>query len=312
MNKLFYELLISFAFINFCSVFAMEDLSEEDQVAIAIALSQDSVRTAPPPHAFATRDFSSEGLVRRMVAEEARKQAENDAATAALIRRMAIEDERTDRRMQVPVPEEMDAATAALIAAMTLEDASAGPRIVTHAVGGLHRDPIFHQVRAHKDVAIHRALLAPIVTLLERVSHGVDVHTLDGHVVANMVKLHTMGDAFGIDNPALTVPEMRAYLLAHSDFYKDYERQVVTGAQLTGYIDAALARASEQASTLGMYSRVISLTQRLKPDDRTMYLKRLLDAISENYLTAGGCFQGVRNRIYVRYVDMMNNLMGHG
>lgn len=300
MKNIFFLFLILFAFINSSNIFAMDtdEFSDEDRLAIAIALSQDACVTLPP------RDFASEDLVRRMVAEEARKKQAEDEATAALIRRMTLEDRRATYCST------MDEATAALIAEMLEEKPTPSLAVAAPAANRFHGDPIFHIVRTHKDVAIHRATLGSIVVLLERISQGDDVHVLDGHVVANLERLHTIGDAFGVDTPTLTAAEMRTYLLSCCDSYKEYEGHAVTKMQLNGYIGAVLTTASEQTSTLRMYSRVVSLIQHLGTRDQAMYLKRLLDAISENYLTQGGCFQGVRNRIYIRYVDMMNNLIG--
>lgn len=333
MKNICLTFLMFFTLADFNDVLAMDDVSEEDRLAIAMALSLDSAQTIPPrsptmddvseeDHRLAlavalsqdstpaTIDFASEALARRMmVAEEARKKADDDAATADLIRRITLGEEAVACPVGAPAP--MDDATATLIAAMlTADESIIHSHTVVHTVGGFHSDPTFHIVRTHKNIVTYRAMLKPIVTFLEGVAQGVDVHTLDDHVVGNIGKLHAIGDAFKVDNPALTIPEMHAYLLAHSNSYKGYEGQSVAKMQLAGYIDAALTRASEQASTLSMYSRVVSLLQRLGSKDQTMYLKRLFDAISENYLTQGGCFQGVRNRIYVRYVDMMNNLIG--
>ncbi len=296
MKALFHACLLLLICTDSC--WGAAAVSYEDQLAIAMALSENDDRVAPlalvAPRAPLVIDFASEDLARRL--------ADKEQESLDLIAALTLGEGAASCTAVAP----MDKATAALIAALTLEDAHPSP------TGGFHECPTVQRVLLHKDVATHRATLAPIVKVLSGISQGSNVHVLDAHVVANIGKLHAMGEAFGVDNPALTAPEMRAYLLAHSDFYKGYERQAVTKAQLTQHIDAALKTASLDGSVLRMYSRIVSLIQRLDREgmDSRTYLQLLFDAISENYLTQGGCPQGVRNRAYIRYVSLLNTLMG--
>ncbi len=201
-------------------------------------------------------------------------------------------------------------ASLALIAAMGFEAHDGG------GGGGFAQSPTIYKVQRHAKFADHRKTLTPIVDFLKGISQGANVHDLDGHVAANMANLHLISDDFDIDNSKLTVAEIKGYLEGfleqNPNFYKGYEGTAVTHPQLLGYIDAALATASADASTLQMYSRLTSLIQLMEKEgmDTRTYMQHLFDAVSENYLTQGGCFAGVRNRAYVRYVSMLHSLMG--
>ena len=200
-----------------------------------------------------------------------------------------------------------EAASLALIEAM---------QIAERGGGGFGQSVTAFKVQTHAKVADHRKTFVPIVELLKVFPQGADVHGLDVHVAANLGVLNAIGDDLGVDNAALTAANMKDYfatfLKENPDFYKGYEGTAVNHAQLLGYIDAALATASAQVSTLQMYSRIVSLIQLLDKDgiDTRTYLQHLFDAFSENYLTQGGCFEGVRNRAYIRYVAMLHSLMG--
>lgn len=260
-------------------------MSEQEQLDRAIALSLSDIHDDAPVAAGEEPDAATAALIAALMAAEGGPAVHHAAAA------------------------DIDLASAELIEALRMADFAG-------VAGAPHISPIFIAVHNHAHIVAHRATLAPIVAHLTGVAQNADVHTLDGHVTANLAALHAMGDDFGVDNPNLTVADMRGYLVSflgeHPGFYTGYVGQAVTHEALIGYIDAALARASEQAPTLRMYSRVISLIQRLDAEgiDNRTYLQHMFDAIAENYLTHGGCFEGVRNRIYVRYVSIMNTLMG--
>lgn len=201
---------------------------------------------------------------------------------------------------------EMDPATTALIARLEAENHPQPIQYQAHS--------IFHTARNHKDVAAHRATLAPLVTYISTIPQGADVHIMDAHVTANIAKLPIIGDAFGIDTPNLSIADIQTYLNQFTTFYTGYEGQAVSSPEIQGYIAAALSTASGDKTTIGIYSRIVSIFKHLEneidAEDFHAHLKHLFDAIAENYKTRGGCFQGVRNRAYIRYISTLNILMG--
>jgi hypothetical protein len=261
----------------------------------------------------AAASLSDAEYARQLHQAELRQQQED--ASLALIKAMQFEDpqwrgsssgyDRRDRKSK----DDDETASLALIAAMQLADQGSGSDGFAHSL-------TVYKIQTHAKVAGHRKTLAPIVEMLKKVQQGADVHDLDAHVAANMATLHAIGEDFAADNSKLTAAEIKGYLEGflkqNPDFYKGYEATAVTHPQLLGYIDAALATASADASTIQMYSRVTSLIQLMEKEgmDTRTYMQHFFDAVSENYLTQGGCFQGVRNRIYVRYVSMLYSLMG--
>jgi len=170
---------------------------------------------------------------------------------------------------------------------------------------------ITDMVYFNSDLEKHRQLLRPIWRHLESTPQHSDVHVLDGHVNTNFAAVLNVGMSLGVDNPDLTVEQMKQYLISNSGFYTNYDGTAVSPAELTGYINSALDTAGTDGSVREMYSRVISSIQRLEAEgvNTDGQLQLLLDALAENYLTRGGCFAGVKNRVYVRYVDILGNLV---
>lgn len=200
--------------------------------------------------------------------------------------------------------EEIDPETAALIA--RLEENH--PPIQAYIP-----DSIFDQVQRCPNIATHRATLEPLITFLRGIRQDSNVHSIDTHVAANIAKLPVIGNAFGVDNPNLGIAAIQAYLNPFTTTYAGYEGRAVSSAQLQGYITATLNTAAQDPITLGLYSRITSIFQRLENEvtneNFSTHIKHLFDAIAENYLTQGGCFQGVRNRAYIRYISILNILM---
>ncbi len=170
------------------------------------------------------------------------------------------------------------------------------------------------RIQSSGNIAYCRERLAPFCTLMTTIAQNANVHVLDTFVSANIQTLHDIGSAIAVDNQNLTDSEIKAYLASKSSSYKKYDNVLVTQEQLTADINTVLGTAARNPLVLGMYSRVVSLIQLLDNDRdiarHTLYLNLLFDAIVENRITGGGCAEGVRNRIFVRYVDMMNTLMG--
>jgi hypothetical protein len=201
--------------------------------------------------------------------------------------------------------EEIDPETAALIARLEAEN---HPPIQAYTP-----DSIFDQVQRCPDIATHRATLEPLITFLKGIRQDSNVHSIDTHVAANIAKLPVIGNAFGVDNPNLGIAAIQAYLNPFTTTYAGYEGRAVSSTQLQGYIATTLNTAAQDPITLGLYSRITSILQRLQneiaEEEFNAHTKHLFDAIAENHLTQGGCFQGVRNRAYIRYISILNILM---
>ena len=219
----------------------------------------------------------------------------------------------------VPTEYETDEASANLIAQLTLADQAAGERAtadLSTTARGIYQSTTVQILQFNANITTHRGTIAPLVAFLGSIPQGADVHVLDGTVPGNMAALHAIGDDFAVDNSALTVANMREYLLPRTTGYAGYDGTAVTPSQLETDITNALNTASTNPSTLTMYSRVVSLIQTLENElgqeneSVRFYLNALFDAIAENRITRGGCFAGVRNRAYVRYVYMLSELMG--
>ncbi len=219
----------------------------------------------------------------------------------------------------VPTEYETDEASANLIAQLTFADQAAGERAtadLSTTARGIYQSTTVQILQFNANITTHRGTIAPLVAFLGSIPQGADVHVLDGTVPGNMAALHAIGDDFAVDNSALTVANMREYLLPRTTGYAGYDGTAVTPSQLETDITNALNTASTNPSTLTMYSRVVSLIQTLENElgqeneSVRFYLNALFDAIAENRITRGGCFAGVRNRAYVRYVYMLSELMG--
>ena len=219
----------------------------------------------------------------------------------------------------VPTEYETDEASANLIAQLTFADQAAGERAtadLSTTARGIYQSTTVQILQFNANITTHRGTIAPLVAFLGSIPQGADVHVLDGTVPGNMAALHAIGDDFAVDNSALTVANMREYLLPRTTGYAGYDGTAVTPSQLETDITNALNTASTNPSTLTMYSRVVSLIQTLENElgqeneSVRFYLDALFDAIAENRITRGGCFAGVRNRAYVRYVYMLSELMG--
>lgn len=269
------------------SGFDLTSLSEDQQILYATLLSQGRSPTVALKEAQQRKAVSttSYGYI-----------DESDDASLALATQLQEEEEGESKQ---------DEASLALIA-----------KLQQGAYTAFSSSPTVYKILTNQNIQKHRVALAPSVELIQKTQQESNVHGLDAHVAANIGVLNAIGADLGVDNATLTVANMKSYLEAYiaknSGFYKGYGSTAVSPAQLSGYIDAALATASQDAITLQTYSRVVSLLQVLEKEnvDTITYLQDLLDAICENYLTQGGCFVGVRNRGFVRYVAMLHSLMG--
>ena len=133
----------------------------------------------------------------------------------------------------VPTEYKIDAASANLIAQLTLADQAAGERAtadLSTTARGIHESTIVQILQFNANITTHRGTIAPLVTFLGSIPQGADVHVLDGTVPGNMAALHAIGDDFAVDNSALTVANMRDYLLPRTTGYAGYDGTAVTPA----------------------------------------------------------------------------------
>lgn len=302
MKVIFLGTLVVFSFANFTQ--AADRLTDEE-LTTALGYHQSELNL--------TWEQSVAMVINERRSDVAAAQPHNDIdeATAALIEQLQREDiqPRTNvSAARADETHEIDPETLALIQRLQNENQHPAPESASA------QNSIFHQVQSHANVQTHRDTLMPLIAHLGSIPQGSDVHVLDTHIAANIGKLPAIGNDFGIDNPNLTNEDISTYLNRFTGTYNGYEGKAVTSAQLQGYITTALTTAASDATTRGLYSRLISIFQRLEleimPNDFQAHLKHLFDAIAENYMTRGGCFQGVRNRAYIRYISTLNILMG--
>ncbi|MBP9752334.1 MAG: hypothetical protein KBD31_00775 [Proteobacteria bacterium] len=139
-----------------------------------------------------------------------------------------------------------------------------------------------------------------------KVQQHSNVHILDGYVSQHIVDLKNLGIGFGFGKADLNKEDIEKILYDFLDqnptFYEAYEADKITTNQLKEYIKTALHTANLDKNVLELYSLTTSgLLLFKEKGDYLCYMQQLLDAFVENYRTRGGCFQGVRNRIFVRY-----------
>lgn len=143
-----------------------------------------------------------------------------------------------------------------------------------------------------------------------------DVHILDPFVSAHLGHLV----AFGVQNhlgvATLSQEEVTAilfnYLDEHPGFYHEYEGQNVSHEELKNFIQIALETAKRDPNVFQVYSLAISALNDFKKDnaDVSTEFKLMFDCFAENYKTNGGCFQGVRNRMFVLYAQYICLFVG--
>ena len=175
----------------------------------------------------------------------------------------------------------------------------------------LHQSTICRQSLNHKDIAKYSSVLTSITTEFTKNAQESNVHALDAPVAKNIMTLDAIGNELGLGNPSLTIEQMKNYLLKNSNFYNFYEKKKISITQFKDFINRALTTASSDKITLGMYSRVISILDRLGNEhvENITDLQNLFDGFCENYITNGGCLQGVRNRICLRYAALLNSII---
>lgn len=136
-----------------------------------------------------------------------------------------------------------------------------------------------------------------------------DVHILDSFVEARLKQVVAFGSASGLGNSTLSESQMTDILFCYLDknpnFYTHYENHPVTQEDVKKYIDIALQTAKRDENVFKLYSLAISLLAdyRKNHPDATTELQMMYDSFTENYKTNGGCFQGVRNRMFVLYLQ---------
>jgi hypothetical protein len=149
---------------------------------------------------------------------------------------------------------------------------------------------------------------------IAKVPQNANVHVLDPYVSQHLASLKQTGISLTFGTPDYPKEEilkaLSAYLDANPGFYDGYEKEKITHEQLKGYIAVALSTASRDKNVLELYSLSVSCLNILSDkEDISGYMKQLFDAFAENYKTQGGCFQGVRNRIFLCYNVFLINYL---
>jgi hypothetical protein len=103
-------------------------------------------------------------------------------------------------------------------------------------------------------------------------------------------------------------------------FYTHYERTVISQDEIILYAIAALGNIERDMAGVReiqtqahlvreLYSRALTLALAMHADPTLTQpnygMQRILDALTENYLTEGGCIQGRVNRVFIAYSGML-------
>ncbi len=149
-----------------------------------------------------------------------------------------------------------------------------------------------------------------IVNTLQHINDGGDVHQIDAYTAAHLpAVLQILTDNLGIaisgDATQLTTT-LQKWAPVHFEYHKPNNTIAILGqARLVNYIQNALNTAAENRDVIAAYDLAVQAITGMEGDTQTRHRHELLNAIAENYETQGGCFQGVRNRIFIRIVDIL-------
>lgn len=146
--------------------------------------------------------------------------------------------------------------------------------------------------------------------VLRGVAQGGDVHGLDAYVAPQLsVFVAQVQQALPhLQAPADLLGSIAVFIPAQFD-YRDPDNvsTLIPKAEVERYAAAALATAAQDPNVVLAYSlhmAIIANLQSLRGDVRAN-MQEFINAICENYKTQGGCFQGVRNRGFIRLVDLV-------
>lgn len=147
---------------------------------------------------------------------------------------------------------------------------------------------------------------------VSKIQMNTDVHVLDNFVVQEISNLVSRGEQIQFGQKSLSIESMQSilysYLDQHPGFYTEYEKNTVSHEELKSYISTALSTANRDQTVLQLYSLGVSALDLLEKSkvDTEFERKLIYDVFAENYKTNGGCFQGVRNRMFVYYSMLLS------
>ena len=149
-----------------------------------------------------------------------------------------------------------------------------------------------------------------IVNTLQHINDGGDVHQIDGYTEQNLpAVLQILSDNLSVaisEDPNQVSTTLQNWAPVHFEYRRPNNTRMMIGKpRLCSYIDAALNKARENQSVFQAYDLAVQAIEGMEGDTQTRHRHELLNAIAENYETQGGCFQGVRNRIFIRIVDIL-------
>lgn len=175
-------------------------------------------------------------------------------------------------------------------------------------------------------------ILDPILMLKELADSspkGQDVHLFDDLVFKGSNQLPyilQLSQGLSVSNSLTflqTQQSMVGFVRGNPSFYTNYNGTTLTQDALIDCINRALSTIeSDMAVVPGiqaqsnlvreLYSRAWTLALTMRVDSTLTQpnygVTRILDAMSENYLTESGCIQGRVNRVFIAYAGMLTAL----
>lgn len=149
-----------------------------------------------------------------------------------------------------------------------------------------------------------------IVNTLQHINDGGDVHQIDIYTEQNLpAVLQILSDNLSVaisEDPNQVSTTLQNWVPVHFEYRKPNNTiAILAQARLASYIQKALNTAAENRDVIAAYDVAVKAITDMDGDTQTRHRHELLNAIAENYETQGGCFQGVRNRIFIRIVDIL-------
>ncbi len=156
---------------------------------------------------------------------------------------------------------------------------------------------------AQKDAI--REFIKGFSTVMSKINdaHGQNVHALDPFMLAHIPThlLKTLQELKIGDN-ALTKEAIITQLKAKAPIELRYENTKIPKSTIHNYIDQCVNLAFTQPQTQELFSRYVTVL--IDMDDQDYY-NTLLNSITENYTTGGGCWPGVRNRCAISFAYLV-------
>ncbi|HCU06732.1 MAG TPA: hypothetical protein DIC42_04020 [Holosporales bacterium] len=138
--------------------------------------------------------------------------------------------------------------------------------------------------------------------------HAQNVHNFDSFMEANIpTRLLKTLQELNIGDNTLTKEQIIAMLKDKTPDELRYEDKRVSKATVHKYIDLCVTQAFTNPQTQELFSRYIMVLTDMNDQD---YNNTLLNSITENYETKGGCWAGVRNRCAISFAYIIAHKIG--